>query len=431
MAFVALALLGGCSKSGGNEAEQVVTKSELSIGLPIGISRTAVDAEGRASWVEGDTFALWAENATGGYIYNAVPFQMMYYWHSLQEAVFTSNANSLAEGIYTYYAVSPTPESTNALKATYTIPAEYIRGGYVSIKGDMQQVQHYTVNVVGAPEGQGGVNFLGKEYGHEDVIDASQYFSADDVTPIQIEGYISSASLDATTKVLTVTYKAIQAYRNISSLSELRNDMAYHIKAKSGEGYLAWNPTITNTYVSLRGVTNSSYNKFPSNEDIVNIYKEEVSPFDSTVIWQILKEGDEYYLYQPANQSYVTRNGRDYVFTVNKTALDKIRDNGDGTFSFHAGGGYSESSTYFACIVTNEASCAVRNWTWNDHGSVMYIIENPNVEVTDLVTSIQDITAGDAATIQQGIYNMQGQKLHALPKEGVFIVNGKKKVVRK
>ena len=124
MAFVALALLGGCSKSGGDEAAKVATKSELSIGLPIGISRTAVDAEGRASWVEGDTFALWAENATGGFIYDAVPFQMMYYWHSLQSAVFTSTANALAEGIYTYYAVSPKPESKNALKATYTIPAE-------------------------------------------------------------------------------------------------------------------------------------------------------------------------------------------------------------------------------------------------------------------------------------------------------------------
>ena len=124
MVFVAMALLGGCSKLGGNEAEQVATKSELSIGLPIGISRTAVDAEGRASWVEGDTFALWAENATGGFIYDAVAFQMMYYWHTLQEAVFTSNANSLAEGNYTYYAVSPKPESTSALKANYTIPAE-------------------------------------------------------------------------------------------------------------------------------------------------------------------------------------------------------------------------------------------------------------------------------------------------------------------
>ena len=124
MAFVALALLGGCSKSGGDEAEQVATKSELSIGLPIGISRTAVDAEGRASWTEGDTFALWAENATGGLIYDAVPFQMMYYWHSLQSAVFTSTANALAEGSYTYYAVSPKPQTTNGRKATYTIPAE-------------------------------------------------------------------------------------------------------------------------------------------------------------------------------------------------------------------------------------------------------------------------------------------------------------------
>ena len=125
MAFVVLALLGGCSKSGGDEAEQVATKSELSIGLPIGISRTAVDAEGGASWVEGDTFALWAENATGGFIYDAVEFQMMYYWHSLQEAVFTSKtANSLVEGDYTYYAVSPKPQTTNGRKATYTIPAE-------------------------------------------------------------------------------------------------------------------------------------------------------------------------------------------------------------------------------------------------------------------------------------------------------------------
>lgn len=124
MAFVALALLGGCSKSGGDEAEQVATKSELSIGLPIGISRTAVDAEGRASWTEGDTFALWAENATGGFIYDAVPFQMMYYWHSLQSAVFTSNANALAEGTYTYYAVSPKPQTFSNPKASFTLPIE-------------------------------------------------------------------------------------------------------------------------------------------------------------------------------------------------------------------------------------------------------------------------------------------------------------------
>lgn len=322
------------------------------------------------------------------------------------------------------------PASAIAPDSTYTIPAEYLRGGFVSIKGDMQQVQHYTVNIVGAPEGQGGVIFLSREYGHEDVIDATQYFSADDVTLIQIEGYIASASFDAATKVLTVTYKAIQAYRNTSSLSELRNDMAYHIKAKSGEGYLAWNSTISNTYVSIRGVTSATHQGFPANEAVANIYKEEVTPFDTTVIWQILKEDNEYYLYQPANQSYVTRKDRDYVFTVNKTPLDKIRDNGDGTFSFHAGGGYSEGSTFFACICTGNTPQAVRNWTWDDHGSVMYIIENPNIEVNDIITSIDNIIGGSNNAEVDAIYNMQGQKLNAIPQQGVVIVNGKKKVVK-
>ena len=123
--FATLALLCGCSKAVEEGNSVAVAKTELSIGLPIGISRTAIDAEGGASWVEGDTFALWAENETGGFIYDAVEFQMMYYWHSLQEAVFTSKtANSLVEGDYTYYAVSPKPQTTNGRKATYTIPAE-------------------------------------------------------------------------------------------------------------------------------------------------------------------------------------------------------------------------------------------------------------------------------------------------------------------
>ncbi|MDE5560908.1 MAG: hypothetical protein K2J00_03755 [Bacteroidaceae bacterium] len=310
---------------------------------------------------------------------------------------------------------------------TYTIPGEYIRGGYVSIMGDMQQSNRYTVKVVGAPEGQGGVVYVGNEYSDGEAIDASQYFSADDVTAVPIDGYVATLSLDAESNVLTVTYKKILAYRAISDLSELRNDMAYHIKAKSGEGYLAWNGSISNTYVSLRGITSATYQGFPANVAVANIYKEEVSPFDSTVIWQILKEGNEYYLYQPANQCYVTRRDRDYVFTSNKTALDVIRDNGDGTFSFHAGGGYSESSTYFACICTKENPQAVRNWTWSDHGSKMYIIENPNIEVTDILTSVYDAPSGSNSVAPRGIYNLHGQKLSALPKEGIVIIDGKKK----
>jgi hypothetical protein len=71
--------------------------------------------------------------------------------------------------------------------------------------------------------------------------------------------------------------------------------------------------------------------------------------------------------------------------------LDGIRSNtGDhaGTFGIHAGGGYSEGSTNFACIVTNEATMAVRNWTWSDHGSLLWIIENPNVYTLEYAVEI-------------------------------------------
>ena len=95
----------------------------------------------------------------------------------------------------------------SSVDGTYTIPAEYIRGAQVSIVGDMQQVQHYTVQVSGAPQGQGGADFMGKVYGHQATIDASQYFSANDVKAVSIEGYESQVALDNKTNTLTVTYK--------------------------------------------------------------------------------------------------------------------------------------------------------------------------------------------------------------------------------
>ena len=218
----------------------------------------------------------------------------------------------------------------------------------------------------------------------------------------------------------------IQEYHQIASLSELKNNIAYHIKAKSGEGYLAWNSTITDQYVSLRGVTNYSFNKLPGNQAVAEIYQQEVTPFDNTVIWQILKEGDSYYLYQPAKESFVTRSDRNYMFTDEKTALDKIRDNGDGTFSFHAGGGYSDGSTFFACIVTNEATTAVRNWTWSDHGSVFYILENPNITLDSASVEEKVVEVGG----RKGIYTLQGQKLNAMPTSGIVIVDSKKVLVK-
>ena len=318
------------------------------------------------------------------------------------------------------------PRSAIAADGTYTIPAEYIRGSQVSIKGDMQQAYKYTVKITG-DDGKGRVVYGGIEYKSGETIYVTQFFTAADVAAVSVDGYTSKISLDTKNNIVNIEYKKIQEYRQISSLSELKNDAVYHIKAKTGEGYLAWNTTITDTYLSLRGLTTSSYNNLPSNQGVVDIYKSPIDPFDLTVVWQIIQEDGKFYLFQPAKQEYVTRVGRDYMFTAEKTALDKIRDNGDGTFSFHAGGSYSESSTNFACIVTNEPSIAVRNWTWSDHGSVMYIVENPNISLGGS-TDVEDVVEKDNAP--KAIYNLFGQKLDKLPASGIVIIDGRKYIVK-
>ena len=95
----------------------------------------------------------------------------------------------------------------SAVDGTYTIPGEYIRGAQVSIVGDMQQIRHYTVRVEGAPDKNSGTSFYGKDYGHQAVIAASQYFSEDDVKALPVEGYESRISLDKKSDTLIVTYK--------------------------------------------------------------------------------------------------------------------------------------------------------------------------------------------------------------------------------
>ena len=316
------------------------------------------------------------------------------------------------------------PYSAIAADGTYTIPAEYLRGGYVSIAGDMQQVRKYTVKVEGCADGAAVYN--GVEYKNGATIEATQYFSAEQVSAVKVEGYVTKVSFDAQANVIKVVYNAIKPCRQITSLSELSDEMFYHIKAKTGEGYFAWNTDITDKYVSLRGVTAAEYQGFPANESVANIYKQSIDPFDETVVWNFFSEAGRYYLYQPAKQEYVTREDRDYVFTTEKVALDGIRDNGDGTFGIHAGGGYSDSSTFFACICTKDNPTAVRNWTWDDHGSVLEIWENPNINLNE-ETAVENVVV---TTAVKGIYNLQGQKLENLPETGIVIVNGEKYLVK-
>ena len=98
------------------------------------------------------------------------------------------------------------PASSIAPDGTYTIPGEYIRGGYVSIAGDMQQVRHYSVKVSGAGR-KGGVVYAGAEYKNGKTVNATQFFTLNEVSPIELEGYIPELSFDKDKGVIKVVYK--------------------------------------------------------------------------------------------------------------------------------------------------------------------------------------------------------------------------------
>ena len=274
--------------------------------------------------------------------------------------------------------------AVSGIDGTVTIPTEYIRGTEVVIEGDMQQAVTYTVRIVGAPEGEGGLSYCGVAYTDGQTFQSSQYFKADDVevTPVST-GLAGIVSVNAETKVVTVTY--MKALTQITSLDQLSNAKVYQIKSKNNEGYWAWNESITNDYVSIRGVVNAQ-SGWPADETVKAKYKEEVSPFDNTTVWQITKSAGSYYIYQPACKKYVTRVGRDYKLVDTKTPIDGFKVNDDGTYSIHAGGDMTDGSQNYACIVTNSSPMAVRNWTWNDHGTPVYIIENPNISLGDPVS---------------------------------------------
>ena len=163
LASTLLALVATFACSQADDSNEVaVPKAEISIGLPIGVSRTAVDNEGHASWVEGDTFTLWAENRTGGFDLNGADFTMMYYWHSIQSAVFTSFSPALTEGDYTYYAVSPKPENVDSRKANYTLPAEQ-QGYPFSGAYDVMVATPVTANALSGEK----LNNLALEFNHK------------------------------------------------------------------------------------------------------------------------------------------------------------------------------------------------------------------------------------------------------------------------
>lgn len=117
----------GCSKMPDRETPSdsrpvhVEIRATNSLGIE---SRTALEEDGcTVRWATGDRIALWALDAEGSARLEAQPFEMWHYDATYDEARFTGTITPMAEGAYTYCAVSPLPASHEGTRVTYEIPA--------------------------------------------------------------------------------------------------------------------------------------------------------------------------------------------------------------------------------------------------------------------------------------------------------------------
>lgn len=234
--YLVAALIGivatlACSKVEDSNNGIVAPTTEYAIGLPAQLSRTAIDDEGRASWITGDTFTLWAENTYGQKSIKAAEFTMMYYWHDYASAVFTSMQGAIAEGDYTYYAVSPKPLSVdnNQCTATYSIPTTQ-QGGKFNEAYDIMVATPLHAKAIEAEK----VNNLALEFNHKmhilNILIAKNTFGLD----------ISRLVLTFPTEVVgTITVDAINA-TNAPVITNGSNSLTLDFATPINEGDTAW-----------------------------------------------------------------------------------------------------------------------------------------------------------------------------------------------
>ena len=118
----------GCTQTPYNEGtpESRPINVEITARAGIGIeSRTALGDDGiSVRWSPGDRITLWALDAGGAASFEAQPFELRHYDTTYDEARFTGTVPAIAQGSYTYCAVSPQPATYDGTRVTYEIPAE-------------------------------------------------------------------------------------------------------------------------------------------------------------------------------------------------------------------------------------------------------------------------------------------------------------------
>ena len=196
----------------------------------------------------------------------------------------------------------------------------------------------------------------------------------------------------------------------ISSISELKNNVIYHVsQPHHSSGKTAWAiiPEI-------------------SDEIIANDWFVNVSLYDECQQFAFISNnnGKTHYLYHPAEKVFVNKDG-----SLSETPVDAISFK-DGAYenTFVA---YFDNEHYIN--INAEITLDINGWNTPDGGNSCLLVPVGIFDPTDALRAIDSATAIENVECEETetvIYDLQGRRIKEITASGIYIINGKKTIVR-
>ena len=157
------------------------------------------------------------------------------------------------------------------------------------------------------------------------------------------------------------------------------------------------------------------------------------------------------------DQVYTVKNSSGYLYNVGRRQFVKVpvfdvvsqpctfqdepfaleMTQQSGGFTFRESGSSAERG--FMCAAPQNAAKPVAQWTIDDSGCQWMLVKVPGCNATGVLadamesiiaTGITSLNGQENAGYREGIYTLSGMKVNGQPSKGLYIVNGKKVVVK-
>ena len=196
----------------------------------------------------------------------------------------------------------------------------------------------------------------------------------------------------------------------ISSISELKKNVIYHVsQPHHSSGKTAWAiiPEI-------------------SDEIIANDWFVNVSLYDECQQFAFISNdnGKTHYLYHPAEKVFVNKDG-----SLSETPVDAI--------SFKDGAYENTFVVYFDnehyININAEITLDINGWNTPDGGNSCLLVPVGTFDPTDVLRAIDNATAIENVECEETetvIYDLQGRRIKEITASGIYIINGKKTILR-